>query len=82
MARTIIHGTHHFTTRQAAISYYAKQGTDAAQVAYKLKQGEIVIGKPKLGFHCSDPTVPLYRRNQVVLDCWADEDGRYMLETR
>jgi len=81
MARTI-NGTNHFTTRDAALAYYAKQRIYSRAVDYKIEQGEIVIGKPKLAFHCSDPTVPMYRHSQVVLDCWADEDGRYMLETR
>ncbi len=81
MARTIV-GTHHFDTRDAAIKYYAKQGTDAAQVDYKLEQGEIEIGPPKLDFHCSDPTVPLHRFHQMIVGCWVDADGRYMLETR
>ena len=78
MGRTIV-GTHHFDTRDAAIKYYAKQGTDAAEVDYKLEQGEIKIGPPKLGFH---PAFAPHRFNQMVVGCWVDADGRYMLETR
>ena len=78
----MIIGTHHFTTRQAAISYYAKQGVNIVEVQYKLVHGEIAIGKPDMFFHTSDSSVPLSRHHRFVVSCWPDRDGRYHIETK
>lgn len=45
-----INGTNHFTSKQAAVRYYASQGCWNAKEAVdeKLKEGSIEIGMPKL----------------------------------
>jgi len=40
------YGTNHFLNADAAVAYYADQGIPAIDVARKLKDGEIAIGKP------------------------------------
>lgn len=45
---TMITGTCHFVTREAAIRYYEPYGFDAADVQRKLDDGEIRLGEPPL----------------------------------
>ena len=44
----MIVGTNHFTSFQAAVRYYKKQGIGRKGVENKRLEGEIVIGRPKI----------------------------------
>jgi len=55
-------GTHHFVTELAAVTYYASQECDRAEVKRKIRSGEIAIGRP-----------PKRADSHVQ----ADSDGRY-----
>ncbi len=46
----MMYGTCHFVDTEAAVSYYSRYGFDRDEVCGKIKQSEIVIGKPKLEF--------------------------------
>lgn len=48
-----VYGTHHFTSQKAAQRYYKPYGFEAADIANKITEQEIAIGRPeyRAGLH-------------------------------
>lgn len=63
---TTRNGTHYFLNQNAAIRYYATQGTDRKEVARKLRDKEICLGMP-----------PKREGSRIVLN---GKEGRYYYE--
>ena len=67
----VVYGTSYFPTRGDAFKYYSAQGIFSFQVANKIDDGEIHIGKPP-GLHAL--------RRAVLHDCQGGAERYYIHE--